>query len=743
VKLMTLQDKQHEEKTLNIVEAVETLSSIADMNFDREIGVVQRHQLALDDEKLAYRTVHWLSEQDGMETIGMVRDVFRVVLDYLRNFYKDEYHAITDHHTMEGIKTIMVLVGEAAKKLDKYTKVFLKKDFKSVTTLKEYRDLQQFYQRRISKKVDEGQLGKWILGLSKKVKEAPQKEERMGRKPLKTKHVFVDLENVKKDNEYELFYIRKEDGSRYFSPRLIRNMKLVCDFGNYFVDNEGDDPLFSLPIWKDRSAHRSAASILRSIGGRLDRFFRETAKYRTHELPALISQALMALMLSSNPRNQMRNNPKKNCSEYFEDFQDFLSKAMRSREYERMVAYPPKQSNKLAHCLLDTVHSICRGMIIHMKGFYELSPAIEDLLREAKEERMISLKKREVPSSYCQQLEQDYAAMKQLMKRHPNGSLLKLLQSIENGDCNVFEPLRQGNHPSILFNFFINERGISNIRLPSPTSQEFIHKVHPIEEFYGFLRACLGDHILRSHLLINLQDRTSWREFYRCKAIEGMPHQGKFAKHLNCLTLACDTEFFHQLKPYHEDSDASVFIEHFLEHIRDESAGFMIPSLFNKHIFPDLAVDMMHAVHRIFFSNKKKLLRDERLDFILIYYYFLVLKFIDIAAPDSFSFTCKDGVDVSGSMNLLFAGVNKLMNHDSFSSGDQEVINYLLYAPAITVRERLMIDERFKRTLSALNHVEELREEFGRENFLLIVREAFEDFFSQPILTAEIIPPKD
>src|SRR5215203_67518 len=109
---------------LSIIEAVETLSSIADLEFDRDVGIAQRHELILHDEKIAYKTVHWLHERGASETVSLVRETFRVILHYLKQFYKKEYGHVSDPRTIEGIKTIMVLVGEAAKKLDKYTHVF-------------------------------------------------------------------------------------------------------------------------------------------------------------------------------------------------------------------------------------------------------------------------------------------------------------------------------------------------------------------------------------------------------------------------------------------------------------------------------------------------------------------------------------------------------------------------------------------------------------------------------------------
>src|SRR5262249_29977232 len=158
------------------------------------------------------------------------------------------------------------------------TELFQETNYKSVTEFKEYRQLQEFYVNRIARKVDEGLLGKWILGLSQgkfftpvpAVEDLPVEEH-----PIETEHFYVDLETVKKDTEYELFFIRKEDGSRFFSPRLLRNIKLVCDFGEYFGETKKEDPLSDVKIWYDRIVYASARNILKSLNSKIDHFFKE------------------------------------------------------------------------------------------------------------------------------------------------------------------------------------------------------------------------------------------------------------------------------------------------------------------------------------------------------------------------------------------------------------------------------------------------------------------------------------
>ncbi|MEM1282743.1 MAG: hypothetical protein AAGG81_04235 [Chlamydiota bacterium] len=727
-------NKKTKESVLTIIEAVETLSSIADMDFERDMAVTEEHDLVIQEKEVSYRTVHWLSESDREETLGVVKETFIVVLNYLKNFYRDEYTHLTDEDTIEGIKTIMVLVGEAAKKLDRFTSLFYRsKKVESVTECNEYKNLQKFYQSRISQKVDEGLMGKWILGLTKKME---QEEEQTSVKlrakfHLKTKYVFVDLETVKKDTEYELFYLRKEDGSRFFNPRLVRNMKLVSDFGNYFGEKATKDPLIDLEAWKDNCARASAEGLIRSLGTRIERFFHETARFRRGELAGIMNSAMMALIMSSHRENSSKNAPVKSCYEYFCDFQDFLWEALHSREYQKFIVYPPRSSNRMANTLIDTIHTLCRGMFIHLRGYEEMVPVVQGLLREEELDEYMDL---------WEVLNSEYKAMVKKMKLHPNGPLILLLNQLEENRCKIFAPLKQGNLPVPQYSLFFQDKKVSNIRIPSPTSQEFIHKVHIDELFYGFLRACEKDHVLRKHLLINLQDKTSWREIGRCQVLEGIANISKLKNHVGIVTLATDTEFYHQLSPYHNDNDARIFQQHLLDQISDEGSGYYFPEQFRKALFPDFAEQLVDAIHRIFFSEKKKLTRNERLNYIEIYYFFLILKLIEIAKPDSYSLTCKDGIDIGGSLNIILYTMLHLLNESELSSKDYDCLHYLLYIPALMNRERLMISDRFNRAIAVIRAVEELRNEFGSKNFSLIIEEAFGPLYETSILHSQLVP---
>lgn len=731
---------------LSIVEAVETLSSIADLEFDRDIGIAQKHEIILGNEKIAYKTVHWLHKEDASSTVNLVRETFRVILHYLKQFYKKEYGQVTDQKTLEGIKTIMVLVGEAAKKLDKYTRIF--HQTQSVTDLKEYRQLQEFYRTKVARKIEEGVINKWILGLTLGKGQVgreitfravpPQKIDKL----TNTKHVFVDLETVKKDTEYELFFIRKEDGSRFFSPRLLRNIKLVCDFGSYFGERKELDPLEHIKQWYDRTLHTCAREIIKDLGTRLDAYFREIRKVKDHELVQVLNKALLALMLSSHAQNLLRHQPTKSCAEYFEDFQGFLRESLQTNIYQKWMTYPPKEGNQLAFDLINILHTLCRSIFTHLKGLEEMKPIIQQLIQEATiaapREKTEDMQAKKIMNKVAA----EYVAMSKLIKHHPNGPLFKVLEILEEESYFVFDSILQHNLPNQLFDLYVKDKRYAFLRIPAPVYQEFINKAVINDEFRAFLRSYAQGPIPSKHLIINLQDRTSWREFVRCSVLEDLQYQSELENAINVVTLATDTDFYHQLTPYHQINHAHLFKEQFKELLLDINAGYYFPSKINREELSTFIDHAFGAIHKIFFSSKNVLARENRLDFIEIFYVLLQLKIIEWLQPDTVSLTCKDAIDIGEASNATLFTFLKLINNQEWTEADWHQLNFMLYAPALLIRERIMLPERFNRMLSALKVVDNTRYEFGIEDFTKIINEGLLNLFKTPILHSQIFLPR-
>lgn len=731
---MTRERKEKKELP-SIEEAVERLSSIAEMDFDREISMATyENGVILQEESPSTSSVSWIYEQDPVDRIEILKDLFHVILHYLRTFYKKEYRYMANQQATEGLKAIMVVVGEAAKKLDHHKDFFLGTKLKSVTDMPEYKHLQEFYLSRIARKIDEGLLSKWIMGLSQRLIE---QQREVAAPPLalaSSKHVFVDMEAVKKDTEYELFFIRKENGTRFFSPRLIRNIKLVCDFGDRIGDSKQDDPLESINVWRDEMACVSAQHILRFVAPQISKFYHEVSKDHENDLPVYLGKALMALMLCSNVHNIAKDPSVKSCSDYFIDFQDFLQKVLHTRDYEKMIAYPPTKSNKTAHCLLDLTHALCQAFFASMEGYQSIVPHIDHLVQEAIQDQEIQLPKNGELSEY---LATEYSTLSSLLKNHANGPLIKVLEILEEGNYHAYDPLHQGNIPSQMFSLDALTKHITHLHLPCPTRQEYMNKVTIDEEFKGFLRALHTGHNQYNFLIINLQDRTSWREHHRSIVLEELQKHPDFAHQLTVVTLPKDTEFYHQDAPYNTDNRMEDFMTHFKEHLKDENCGFFFPQHIKKALFPDFIDKLLGAVHQVFFGNRNTLTRERRKDFIEIVYLFLELKLLELVRPEAFSLSCKDGVDCGPAASGLLYIFLKWMEEPKLSHDEAEQLRMILHAPPLIVRERMMRSEYFHRMLNAVKEIELCKNEQGWQQFVASIHEAFGPLYKSDLLHAK------
>lgn len=708
-----------------VLDAVETLSHIADLDLEHEIQLEDLHEIELKGHKIHYQTIHWLRQHDVDHVTALIKETFRIILNYLRHSQSNP----TDQEAVEGIKNIMVVVGEAAKKVDKLSLMFHRAKLPSLTESREYKRLQDFYQNRIARRLDQGTLGKWLLVLSQNMFKQGG-AAKLGGAPgdLESKHVFVDMESVKKDSEYELFFIRKEDGSRFFSPRLIRNIKLVCDFGSYLGGPEGEDPLTDLPSWLDRAAQLNARDILKQNRELIGQFYRNSLHVRDHELSDILHKCLLALSLASNQHNLRHIDSLKSCIDYFADYQFFLRTALFTRDYQKLIAYSQKTLSDFAQSMMNLVNGFCLSLYTDLRGYTEFSHVVREMIDHARlKDRSLNHGREMASQLISDQLDLDYKAMSKAMRTHPNGPLNKVLEIIEQGSYHIFDSILQGNIPNVLYDVNLPDRKMVALRLPSPTRQEFIHKVSINDEFKAFLRACINQEDSPKVLIFNEQDRTSWKEHYRSEALEEIQEVNGFGKALTVITMARDTDFYNQTTPYHQDHQTVLFFQHLKEHLMDLSSGYYFPS----EIFDKVSgkIDpLIHDIHQCFFAGKNVLTRDARLDFVEIVYLFLELICIDIVKPSYFSFTCKDGVDTgiaSSSLVYAFLHLLKRSRDDKTLTKDLEVLRMMLFGHPLFIRERLMQPDRFHRMTSALRILELKYEELGSANYSILIKDVF------------------
>jgi hypothetical protein len=173
------------------------------------------------------------------------------------------------------------------------------------------------------------------------------------------------------------------------------------------------------------------------------------------------------------------------------------------------------------------------------------------------------------------------------------------------------------------------------------------------------------------------------------------------------VTLPKNADFYMQSGSYLELNDANDFKQQLKEQIVSaEQCGFYFPPQLDQKMLLKFTGEAIETIHTIFFANKQILVHKNRLDFIEIFYLLFILKLVESFKPDTVSFTCKDAVDIGAAASAEMFAFLRMMNDIShWSKQEQDFLLWLLYSPALAIRERAIDLQRLSRMTSALSIV--------------------------------------
>ena len=239
---------------ISILEAVETLASIADLSEDESQKL--RNGLLLEGKRLGERKIDWLRPKEGLTHVALLKKSLETVHQYFRSLWREKDPKNLPRDVRNGVRTIWLLVGQALDKMSKSDEL-IREVGVAPRDLPEYQELYSFYTRKIDPKIDEASLGRWVLGLGQLPFPMAKPAESLLKKKisLSPQHLIVDLESLKTDQDYELLFIKRSDGTRFYNPRLLRNLKLISEMG--FEKTTEVLPVYSPWRWVDRQCETS------------------------------------------------------------------------------------------------------------------------------------------------------------------------------------------------------------------------------------------------------------------------------------------------------------------------------------------------------------------------------------------------------------------------------------------------------------------------------------------------------
>jgi hypothetical protein len=689
-------------ETIEFQDAMNNLAVIASIDIDHppRLGIVRNFCLVTDEDEFSLGSIQWLSAE-GYEVVAKILEAtYRSVHQHLRSLYERSLIDEENEKTKKGIAAMMDLVGESADKMDRYLAFWMDHPLAAkISQGIEFKALHQFYSGQFLSKFKE---------IEGDIAWREEWERNESAEMLDTAGSGLkDFETVRKDKEYELFYLRNEEGKPYFNVELLRNIKLSADFESTGESFE-EDPLLKVRAMQDRDLHFSADQILGDCHFKIEALFKMGSKLKSNEMAQCLQKAIFALFLAANPRYLLQNTTGKSCLQYFDDFHRFLRGSMNTFEYQQWIAYAPDSNDKIGSLLLSLAHSLCYSFFHRVGGIkQEAIGLIYRTMRRGVEAGKKGVTKGE--SLWSQFLAED-TNLRSLLAKFPNGPLFKILDLIrKNKDDTIipFDPMGQKNLPMKLYTVEKGDGFINVLRIPAPVKQSFINKVEIGEEFLGFLRSLTAEKKKNCHLMINLQDRTSWRECIRSRGLENLHKNAEFKDAFFVLTLPKDTDFYYQNNEYLNLNRSDDFIAAFQMQLqKPEECGYFFPTSFRSSELSSFAKKVMPLILTHFFSGKNTLTRRNREDFIEIFYQFLILKVIAFLEPQSISFTCKDAIDTGAAQSALLYGFLALIHGSLDKKETQDFFLWLLYIPALFIRERAIDSERLMRVLSVLERVE-------------------------------------
>lgn len=673
--------KNPKKKKLHLLDAFETLTSVAETPFS-SLPLEKTEDTTQAEEMAEVKQKH-------LPDTTRIEESFAVLHQYLKQVYENEKALLADSKMQRRLKAMVQIAEEAATNLEKYHDVFKGAQEKP---LKEFHDLYEFYLGKLAKKVEKAleEEEKW-----KKNWEEEKQEEDLERKSLK------DLETVRKDVSYELFFIRDEEGRPYFNRNLLRHIALLGDFEDLLKAPAEKDPFLRARLILDKRSHLYAKGILLSLRPHLDAFYKEALKYKEDKLVVSLLKSTMALMLAFNPRNLLTNTSSKSCVAYFNDFRNFLREAILNPEYKKYLHN--SHLEKVFQEALYLLNGFCKAFFtqegkIDQDVIFLIQKLTHASKREPKPFTVAS------PLSFWHNLLADDEKMREGLKQYPNGPLMKAMDNF-HGDMLLdgFDPLFQDDLPSVLFKLSCGSYQVDIAKMPCPTKQHIINASEIAPEFIGFLEALKNPLAKGRMLLINVQDRTSWKESARCKALEKINKESRFNEVMTLISLPKEGSFYLQADDYYPDVEADVFIQQFIDQLDiQESSSFYFPVSLSQDM-KTYAKKLSSEIHKIFFDKKAHLTRKNRLDFIEIAYLFLTLKAIFLVSPDIVCFCGKDGLDsVSTATASLYVFLH-LLQGDFGSEDHYKTLQYFLYGDPLLIRERPLDSHRLHRLVSALS----------------------------------------
>lgn len=633
----------------SLAEALDNLNALIEASSLEELEI-------LDDKLICHlhEDPYFIEAKLDESTLTIINQTFETIYKHLLRYY--EYYSAKDpKRLLDNITTIMLIVGEAAKKLESFDVLFKQK----VLGSKPYQDLQEFYRTRVAK------------DYSKRITKSKKRGEILPFIPnQKREHTLLnDIGLVKQDLHYELLYMQNELGHPFYNQDLVKKMKINCDFTLVEKQLYTQDPLLQLKNWEDRSWMLFAQQLLDQHQKVIESYLVESKPHGSSKLVKQINSMLIALGLGAKEPNLMRQFGKKACFLYFQDFLFFLRQVQEDSDFKKALAYLEK----------DPFLELCVELIADLTFFVHTNPINTE---EIQSQLFDQVNEKTIKSL----LKNNYLDLTHRLSQHPSGPLFKAVDAIyEQAYLEGFDPWLERN---IAYPLYQSNSKIHFLHLPCPTHQSNIDHASFNDEFFLFLHKLEWER--QTLLLFNFQNQKSWEDKARCDALQRISKRAEL-KHFYFVTLPKIQDYLDHI----EQSD---------DFLKDSHAFF----LYSKHAFynPTLKQYAEQAFD-IACATLKQLDLEKIIDQAIVFYPLYVCALIDQVRSVYVSFCSKDGLDDT----LPFLLAPWIFRYGELQKEEAKWINWLFFGPTLIQRERVPFQKILDINLHLATLVNPLRRE--------------------------------
>lgn len=602
---------------------------------------------------------------------------------------------VEDHEIYQKIRSAKYIMQLIESSIQRIGKDFSTDEENNIIQSKEYRSFKTFYDKHISGYIEKNDL------------EMDLHEENFAELLHKVdkgiKHDRLkDIESVKEDRDYELFFIRDEEDKPYFQATLLKHIHLLGN-ADYLLSHVSDnDPIQSINQLQDQMLHNQAKKIKEKLKPLIDQFYQKKLGFQAKEIYKKTQAALIALSMSANEKNLLSSGASKSCYSFFTDFHKNLRVCLEEKSFFDELVDTEEAS--LTYKLLLQLVYLFFVTEINWTPFVEFFGEI--ITKNKAVDSSIPKGQSDQKNSLHQELLDNYKTVGGVLSRFPYGPVLKALDAICEKNSG-FDPIKQENFPCGLYSFGYKGYVCQVIHTPMPIQQKNINHCSIVPDFWGLI-SLLSEGKDR-YLYVNLLDRFSSKQSFPSKKIEQFSMKAENIDSLKVVTLSVTGSFYWQEEEYTKSVNSEIFLKNFKNEVFPQKIKslYYFSDLFgekNEKSFDDV----VHAVHKEIFDSQDSLNYEERCIFIDFTHVLLVIKIMDMWEINLLSFSCKDGVDEGALMNSIFFAFLCQMSKNALPQKNVQRLQLLMERNAMMVRHRLMDRSLFDRTLRALAKIDTL-----------------------------------